>query len=304
MKKTLSIISLMLSLLFLLPSCGEKAPETPEKEFEETDFKYTEENYPKMGGSLACLPLGEAVTATMLNISREEADSLIRFEGSTTDNYKWLLDGTFDIILAYEPSEEAWELINSDETGVEMTPIGADALVFIGSKNNPVNNLTYEDIKGIYSGKTTSWAELGGNAEDVVPFQRNKDSGSQTLFDKLINLGDDLMSPPSEYFVGSMIGLLEAVADYNGSNGALGYTVYYYLTNMEAGTLESTKIFDYEGVTPSNETISSGEYKLTNDFYVVIRKDAAEDSPERLLYNWLTSPKGKELIERENYAAK
>ncbi len=291
---------LALTMLFLLfPSCGKE--EDPNSK---GNFDFTEENYPKMGGSLACLPLGEAVTATTLGIDREKASSMIRFEGSTTDNYKWLLDGTFDIILAYEPSEEAKALIEADEDGIEMTAIGADALVFIGNKNNPVESLSYEDVCGIYSGEIKNWSELGGNDEEIVPFQRNRDSGSQTLFDKLINLGDRLTDPPAELMSGSMIGLLEAVADYNGSNGALGYTVFYYLTEMESGTLDKAKIFDYEGVTPSNETIASGEYKLTNDFYVVIRKDAPENSPERILYNWICSAQGKQLIVQEGYSAK
>lgn len=112
------------------------------------------------------------------------------------------------------------------------------------------------------------------------------------------------MEPPKDQIVGSMIGLLEAIAGYDGSTGALGYTVYYYLTNMEAGTLDSAKIFDFNGVTPSNKTIASGEYELSNDFYVVIRADEPEDSPARILYNWICSSQGKQLIEKENYAAK
>ena len=59
-------------------------------------FEFTLENYPKMGGSLANLPLGEAVTATVLGIDRNAASELIVFEGSTTDNYEALVDGTFD----------------------------------------------------------------------------------------------------------------------------------------------------------------------------------------------------------------
>lgn len=313
MKKFLRISAIVLTAALLFSACSDTADNSDSTDDTATDtqasskvdaFKFTAENYPKMGGSLACLPLGEAVTATALGISREDANKMIRFEGSTTDNYKWILDGTFDIILAYEPSEEAKALIEADDAGLEMTAIGADALVFIGNKDNPVTNLTYDDVSKIYSGEMTRWSELGGNDEEIVAFQRNKDSGSQTLFDKLINLGDKLTAAPSDKMVGSMIGLLEAVADYNGSKGALGYTVYYYLTNMEAGTLEKAKIFDYEGVTPSNETISNGEYKLTNDFYVIIRKDAAADSPERILYNWICSAQGKELIKKENYAAK
>lgn len=308
MKKGLLIV--LAAALLWLSACG--APAATEQTTQtnaaagtaEDTFVFTAENYPRMGGSLANLPLGEAVTATVLGVTRDEADERIAFAGSTTDNYKAIVDGKFDILLAYEPSEEAKAYIKDSGKELEMTPIGTDALVFICSKDNPVSSLTIEQIKGIYSGKIKNWSEVGGRRADILPYQRNKDSGSQTLFDKLVNLGDALMDPPADLMVDSMIGLLEAVAQYDGSENALGYTVYYYLTNMEDDKLESSKILALDGVQPSNETIGSGEYALTNDFYVVIRKDAAADSPERILYNWICSDQGKELVEKENYVAK
>ena len=109
------------------------------------------------------------------------------------------------------------------------------------------------------------------------------------------------MDPPADQRIGTMIGLLEAVADYENSKNALGYTVYYYLTNMETDKLDTAKILDVDGVTPSNETIGDGSYPLTNDFYVVIRKSAEENSHERILYNWICSAQGRELVLRENY---
>ena len=318
MKKTLIIV--LASLLLCLSACSTptisdqttsaKSQETSiittdvENTKVESSFVFTYDNYPRMGGSLANLPLGEAVTATVLGITRDEADALIAFAGSTTDNYKAIIDGDFDILLAYEPSEEAKQYITDSGKELEMTPIGTDALVFICNKENPVNSLTLDQIKGIYSGKIKNWSEVGGRRADILPYQRNKDSGSQTLFDKLIHLGDDLMDPPADLMIDSMIGLLEAVAQYDGSENALGYTVYYYLTNMEDDKLDSSKILALDGVQPSNETIGNGEYGLTNDFYVVIRKDAAEESPERILYNWICSAQGKELVEKENYVSK
>lgn len=281
-------------------------PEIPDNSDVEStgNFVFTTENYPKMGGSLAALPLGEAVTATVLGIDRQSANSMIVFEGSTTDNYKALVDGTFDILLAYEPSEEALEYAASKGVEYEMTAIGADALVFICSLENEIENLTSEQIKEIYKGNITNWKSVGGKDLELIPYQRNRDSGSQTLFDKLINLGDELMDAPADLKVGSMIGLLEAVADYDNSEGALGYTVYYYLTNMESDKLGTSKILSVDGVAPTNETIASGEYPYVNDFYVVINKSASADSSERVLYNWITSAQGKELVQRENYVAK
>ena len=287
----------------MLASCDKNGEYDTDKN-KSTGFVFTEENYPKMGGSLANLPLGEAVTATVLGIDRQKASDMIVFEGSTTDNYKALVDGRFDILLAYEPSEEAKEYAKSNNAEYEMTPIGADALVFICSLENELSSLTTEQIKSIYKGEITNWSEVGGKDMPIIPYQRNKDSGSQTLFDKLVNLGDELMEAPVERKVGSMIGLLEAVADYEDSEGALGYTVYYYLTNMEKEKLSRSKILNVDGVVPSNETIGKGEYPFVNDFFVVIRKDAPENSPQRILYNWIVSDQGRELVERENYPVK
>ncbi len=310
MKKILTGLLTLALLASSLCSCTAPAEHqndaVPSNEIdaEYTGFVFTPENYPAMGGSLANLPLGEAITANVLGIERDKTQQYILFEGSTTDNYKALIDGTFDILLAYEPSEEAKEYAKSKNAEYEMTAIGADALVFICSNKNKITSLTTKQIEEIYKGNITKWSDVGGADMEIIPYQRNKDSGSQTLFDKLVNLGSELMEAPKDLQIGSMIGLLEAVADYENSDGALGYTVYYYLTNMEKDKLDTSKILDIDGVTPTNNSISKGEYPFVNDFYVVIRADAKQDSPERILYNWICSEQGKELVEKENYPTK
>ncbi len=307
-KKILAIILASLMIFAMFAGCAKNpvaedpTGNDPSGVPVEGSFEFTLENYPKMGGSLANLPLGEAVTALVLGISREEANGLISFTGSTTDNYVALANGEFDILIAYEPSEEAKQFAKDLDFEWEMTPIGRDALVFIVNSENPTENLTIDQIKDIYTGKITKWSELGVDSDsDIIPYQRNSDSGSQTLFDKLINLGDDLMEAPSEYIVGSMIGLLEVIANFDNSKDALGYTVYYYLTNMETQKLSNSKILSVDGVEPSNETIKSGDYPLTNDFYVVIPKGTPDDDPARILYNFIVSEQGKQIAENENY---
>ena len=314
------IFALLLALLAVFAACAAKTPEPalPENEpvidepvvnepvIVETpqnvgNFEFTAHNYPKMAGSLAALPLGQALTAAALSISREETAQYIKFEGSTTDNYRGLIYGEFDILLAYEPSAEALRLAEENNFTWEMTPIGRDALVFIANKDNPLHDLSDAQIRGIYSGAISNWRELGGHDADIIAYQRNKDSGSQTLFDKLLNLGEALITPPSEKIIGSMIGLLEVVADYDNAIDALGYTVYYYLTNMEPDKLSRSQIMAVDGVECSNDTIRSGAYPYVNDFYVVIPATLPDDAPARVLYNWICSEQGRELAERENY---
>ena len=309
-KRVLALTVAAASLLsFAACSGGQSAAEPTTKEEIVTaesvgNFTFTQENYPKMGGSLAAKPLGQAVTSSVLGVDRETADGMISFTGSTTDNYNALVDGKFDILLAYEPSEQALAYAKEKGFEWEMKAIGADALVFICSKENNVTSLTTQQIKDIYTGKITKWNEVGGANAAIIPYQRNKDSGSQTLFDKIINLGDDLIEPEKDQKVDSMIGLLEAVADYENSADALGYTVYYYLTNMEGEKLNTAKILAVDGVQPTNDTIASGQYPFVNDFYVVIPKNLPEDAPARVLYNWICSEQGRQLTAQEGYVAK
>jgi len=302
-KSLLSCAVLLLALALCLCACGQEQPQSPPKpEVEITGgFSFTEENWPYIGGSLALLPLAEAVTAAALDIPREEAGELVRLENSTTWNYNQLVNGEFDLLLAYEPSQEALDYAAEKGFEWEMQPIGRDALVFIANINNPVQELSSQQITDIYTGKLTDWSALGGNPSAIIPYQRNRDSGSQTLFDLFFPLGDELMEPPSEQVVGSMIGLLEVIADYDNSVDALGYTVYYYLTNMETDKLSRSQVLAVDGVEGTNESTASGVYPYTNDFYVVIPADLPEDDPARILFNWICSDQVKELGENENY---
>ena len=297
MKKIIMIAISILVLALAFAGCQTEEDSHPV----EGSFTFTPDNYPRMGGSLAVLPLGEAITASALSISREETADYILFENSTTWNYEQLVEGNFDILLAYEPSEEAIAYAESQNFEWEMTPIGRDALVFIANADNPVGGLTTQQITDIYTGQITNWSQVGGNDSEIIAYQRNRDSGSQTLFDLFFPLGDQLIDPPEELIVDSMIGLLEAVADYDNSENSLGYTVYYYLTNMETDKLSRSKILAVDGVEANNETIASGEYPYVNDFYVVIPADLPDDDPARILYNWICSDQVKELGERENY---
>ena len=62
------------------------------------------------------------------------------------------------------------------------------------------------------------------------------------------------------------------------------------------------RLLEVGGVAPSTETITSGAYPFVNDFYAVIRSDAPEDSPARLLFNWMLTEEGQQLVAHEGYA--
>jgi len=260
------------------------------------EFEFTEDNFPKLDGSTANIPLLEAVKSVLLGKPREECSIAV----SGTDNaYQWLAtEASMDLIIAYEMSPQTRKDCGDK---FEIASIGRDAIVFLTSATNEVDNLTNEQLRGIYSGEITNWSEVGGKNEEIMAYQRPEKSGSQTMMQKLVMGEIEMMDAPKEVFVGEMSGLVEAVAAYSNRGNAIGYNVYYYVTNMK--TDERIKLMDIDGVAPGTETIRSGDYPFVNDFFVVIKKSEPEGSPARILFDWLQSDAGMALINHEGYVA-
>ena len=107
------------------------------------------------------------------------------------------------------------------------------------------------------------------------------------------------MEAPTELAPASMGGLVDSIASYNNSANAIGFSVYYYIDQMYSQP--GLRLLAVEDVTPSNDTIASQEYPLCNDFYAVIRASAAADSPERQVYDWLSTEDGVRCIEKAGY---
>ena len=111
--------------------------------------------------------------------------------------------------------------------------------------------------------------------------------------------GLDLMEPPKEWTSDSMMGLLEAVREYDNTPAAIGYTVYYYANDMEMA--KGLKVLSIDGVEPSAQAIRAGDYPFLNPYFVAIAKDQAEDTPTRILYDWVLGPAGQKLAALEGY---
>ena len=203
------------------------------------------------------------------------------------------------LLIVYEAPEYVKEELAEADAKLEQKAIGRDALVFIVNEENPVQSLTQQQLRDIYAGKITNWKDVGGQDLDIVAFQRRSDSGSQTLFQKLLIQGGELMDPPTELAPTAMGELVDSLAAYNNSANAIGFSVYYYIDQMYSQP--GLRLLSVDGVMPSNDTLADGSYPLCNDFYAVIRPDAAADSPERQLYDWLDTEAGQACIKKAGY---
>lgn len=264
------------------------------------ELSLTREEMPRLDGSTSTAPLARAVCAVLLGETTEEVADLVNFS-RTTQSYRMLMWGSTDLLIAAEPANAVLE--EKAEAGFEweMAPIATDALVFLVNEDNPVDNLTVEQVQKIYTGEITNWKEVGGEDRPILPFQRNAEAGSQTLMQKLVMGELEMMEPERDYIVDSMAGLIEAVRSFDGSPGAIGYTVYYYANDMNMA--EGLKVVSIDGAAPEAATIRSGEYPFTNPYYTTIAASEPKDSPARKVFEWLQGPVGQSLIQHEGYVS-
>lgn len=261
----------------------------------------TPEEFPGVDGSTACIPLMAQIMADTTGADLTEAQSAISV---STTAYAWENMGVYDsdlaqLLIVYEAPDYVKDEIAQAGTQLEQKAIGRDALVFIVNEDNPVQSLTQNQLREIYAGHITNWKDVGGDDTPIVAFQRGEDSGSQTLFQNLLIGDGELMEAPTELAPASMGGLVDSIASYNNSANAIGFSVYYYIDQMYSQP--GLRLLAVEDVTPSNDTIASQEYPLCNDFYAVIRASAAADSPERQVYDWLSTEDGVRCIEKAGY---
>ncbi len=309
MKKLIAFV-LVLTMVLSLCSCSEpvlpnppvseessSVPEEPTPEID-PEQKYWEENMPKMDGSTSLIPLEAAIRSALLNISTEEATAQV-VHSTTHGSFYNLLNEAVDLIFSVPISEQQAQIAAERNIELEHIPIAKEGFVFVVNANNPVDGLTQEQLRDIYSGKITNWKEVGGNDEEIIAYQRNQDSGSQNYMTTF--MGDTpLMDAPTDLRPASMSGLMDVIAVNDYAEQSIGYSVYAYAADMY-GNGDEIKFLAIDGVSPSKVTMAAGEYPLLSDNYAIFRADEPKDSPVSKLCDWMVSDEGQTAFAKAGY---
>jgi phosphate transport system substrate-binding protein len=258
---------------------------------------FTEASYPKVDGSTATIPLSEAIAADILGLSKGNVKKFIK-HNTTYPAYINLVDGKADIIFVTAPSKDELKYAKEHKVELEVVPIVKEGFVFLVNTSNPIKSLTSKQILDIYQGKIKNWKEVGGEDKEIVPYQREANSGSQTLMEKTVMKNLPMANAP-KYVVAGMEGLIERIAKYDNSDRAIGYSVFYYAKTMY--NRDTIKFISVDNIKPDNKNISTGKYPYTSAYYAVIKKSEPKDAPARKLLNWILSEDGQKLSEKTGY---
>ena len=285
--KSVAVLSLVTMMILVVSGCQKKEV-----------FSIDLENYPKIDGSTVTIPLSEAVAATLTGKTIEEVKPYI-LHNKTHDAYVNLINRKADLIFVTAPSEEELKLAADKDVELELIPIVSEGFVFLTHVDNPIETLSQDQIKDIFQGKITNWKDVGGSDTEIIAYQRPVNSGSQTGFLEMVMKGDTPVEAPMEEVVAEMGMLIDAVANFENTSSALGYSYYYFVVDMWGN--ESVKLLSVDGVYPDASTISTGAYPYTTAYYAVIRKSTPEDSDVRKIISWILSDEGQNLMEESGY---
>ncbi len=206
-----------------------------------------------------------------------------------------LLNGTVSIANASRAIKPE-EIDTAKKNGIEPVEfvVARDAIAVIVHPNNPVNQLTLQQISDIYSGNIKNWSEVGGEDRPIVRLSRETNSGTHVYFlETVLRLGskdnktlfsmDTLLLPSSE-------GITAEVRD---NPNAIGYDGLGYIV-PEVKMLAVAKEAASGYIIPSAETVNDGTYPISRDLYMYTNGQPLDEI--KVYLDWIISPVAQEIV--------
>lgn len=272
-------------------------PEDEEKFLEtSSELLFTTETLPRIDASLATQPLTDAFVQNLTG--KTTAELGIEYS-NTHPAYVKLINNEADLIVVTEPSEE--ELALAAEKGIELevTKVVNEGFAFFVNKNNPVSDVSFDDVVKIYTGEIANWKDLGGNDAEIIAYQRPENSGSQTGLYNLVLKGKEVKIPTiKESVTLSMAGIVDYVASYDNAIDSIGYGFYYYVNTMYYN--DQLKYLAIDGVAPTYATIQNETYPILSAYYIVTRK-SDENENVAFLKKAMLSRRGQYVASEAGY---
>ena len=168
--------------------------------------------------------------------------------------------------------------------GVADNVVAIDGIAVVVDTANTVEDLTKDQLSGIYEGTIANWKEVGGNDAPIVVVGREAGSGTRSAFEELLGLEDKCRYSNELDSTGAVM------AKVASTPGAIGYVSLDVLDD----TVKAVKL---EGAEPSEESIKAGEYFLSRPFIMATKGEVSEQNDlVKALFDFIRSEEGTELV--------
>ena len=194
-------------------------------------------------------------------------------------------EGTCDIGLSSRALKD-----EEKAAGLKETVLAYDGIAIIVHPDNPVSDLTIEQIAQLYTGEITNWKDVGGNDAEVVLIGREAASGTRDGFESITGTKEKCQYRQELTSTGDVITAVSQNPD------AIGYASL-------ASIKDSVKALNVDGVTPSEATVKGGSYKVQRPFVLVTVEGKALTPVAQAFFDYATSPDAAAIIAKAGAVA-
>ena len=280
MKKNIALVLAVLMTLTLLTACGSSAApaatQAPAAEATETP-----EQAPALSGSVATdgSTSMEKVIGALGEAYEQKTGITVTYNPTGSGSgIKAVSEGRCDIGLSSRSLKDA-----EKAEGLSQTILAYDGIAVIVNPENPVEDLSLEQIAKIYTGEITNWSEVGGKDAQIVLIGREAGSGTRDGFESITGTTDACQYRQELTSTGDVITTVAQNPD------AIGYASL-------ASVKDTVKALAVEGVTPSEETVKDGSYLVQRPFVLVTRESVELSAAAQDFFNYITSAEANEII--------
>ena len=174
-------------------------------------------------------------------------------------------------------------LKDDEKATLTETVVALDGIAMIVNPENPVSDLTVEQIADIYTGKITNWSEVGGNDAEIVLIGREAGSGTRDGFESITGTKDACQYRQELTSTGDVITAVSQNPD------AIGYASL-------ASVKDTVKALNVGGVTPSEATVKDGSYLVQRPFVLVTVEGKALSPAAQAFFDYALSADAASII--------
>ena len=279
MKKVFAMLMTLTLALSLLAGCG-SSQETTE-DTTGTDDTQMEET--QLSGSVSTdgsTSMEEVIGALGEQFQADTGVSVTYNPTGSGSGIEAVKNGSCDIGLSSRALKD-----EEKAAGLTETTVALDGIAIIVNAENPVTDLSIDQIAQIYTGAVTDWADMGGTAGTIAVIGRESGSGTRDGFESITGTEDACVLAQELSSTGAVI---EAVRT---TPGAIGYASLSAVEGQEGIT-----VLTVDGVAPSEETVLDGSYAIQRPFVFVTRTDEALSDAAQAFFEFATSTDANDLI--------
>ena len=266
MKKIITVLCAVVMALSLFAGCGQMA----------------NDNGTTTGGTVAT-----DGSTSMEKVIGALGESFMEANKGTTFTYnptgsgsgiQAVSEGRCDIGLSSRALKD-----DEKDSGLKETTLALDGIAIIVNPQNPVQDLTLEQIAKIYTGEITNWKDVGGSDAEIVLIGREAGSGTRDGFESITDTKDACQYRQELTSTGDVITTVSQ------NPNAIGYASL-------AAIKDSVKALTVNGVAPTEATVKDGTYLVQRPFVLVTKEGAALNETAQKFFDFATSADAASII--------